>query len=115
LTITIHYCLYGESGDVISALNKSRLQYIVAIRSNHGVLMPKGAKKRYNRWQAYKQKLSRRRSETRYIREIIFGQRLDVRYYQISKKSATDPLGEESWYIMTNLPGKIHSCCCSTL
>ena len=99
--------LYGESGDVISILKKSQLEYIVAIRSNHGVLMPKGAKKRYNRWQAYEQKLSRRRLETRYIREIIFGFRRDVRYYQISKKAVTDPSGEESWYIMTNLPGNI--------
>ena len=39
----------------------------------------KGAKKRYNRWQAYEQKLSRRRSETRYIREIIFGFRTHER------------------------------------
>jgi len=40
--------LYGESGDVISCLEKLQLEFIVAIRSNHGVLMPLGSRKRYN-------------------------------------------------------------------
>ena len=66
-----------------------------------------GEKVRRNRWLAYEQKLSRRCSETRYIREIIFGKRRAVRYYQISKKDVPDPTGEDSWYIMTNLEGKI--------
>ena len=95
--------LYGESGDVISCLEKLQLEFIVAIRSNHGVLMPPGSRKRYNRWQAYQQTLSHRPAATRYIREIIFGQRRRVRYYQISKINTPDPTGDESWYIMTNL------------
>ena len=41
--------LYGESGDVIRCLEKLQLEFIVAIRSNHGVLMPPGSRKRYNR------------------------------------------------------------------
>ena len=41
--------LYGESGDVIGCLEKLQLEFIVAIRSNHGVLMPPGTRKRYNR------------------------------------------------------------------
>nr|WP_292739914.1 transposase [Nostoc sp. JL31] len=77
--------LYGESGDVIGCLEKLKLEFIVAIRSNHGVLMPPGSRKRYNRWKAYEQKLSHRQTETRYLREIIFGQRRCIRYYQISK------------------------------
>lgn len=95
--------LYGESGDVISSLEKLKLMFIVAIRCNHGVLMPPGGRKRYNRWKAYDQKLSRRQTETRYLREIIFGQRRRLRYYQISKSNTPDPTGDESWYIMTNL------------
>jgi hypothetical protein len=47
------------------------------------------------------------KTETRYIREIIFGRRRTSRYYQISKKDAPDPSGDESWYIMTNLEGQI--------
>jgi SRSO17 transposase len=99
--------LYGESGDVIGLLEQLKLSYIVAIRSNHGVLMPPGAKKRYNQWRAYQQHLSQKKTETRYIREIIFGKRRKVRYYQISKKNVSDPSGEDSWYIMTNLSGNI--------
>ena len=95
--------LYGESGDVIRCLEKLELEFIVAIRSNHGVLMPPGSRKRYNRWKAYEQKLSHRQVETRYLREIIFGQRRRIRYYQISKVNTPDPTGDESWYIMTNL------------
>lgn len=95
--------LYGESGDVIRVLEQLKLEFIVAIRSNHGVLMPAGSRKRYNSWKAYEQKLSHRQTETRYIREIIFGKRRRLRYYQISKSNAPDPKGDESWYIMTNL------------
>lgn len=84
--------MYGESGDVIEALRKQNLKYIVAIRSNHAVLLPRGQKVRYNRWLNYEQKLQRRKSETRYIREIIFGRRRRIRYYQISKKETPDPL-----------------------
>jgi SRSO17 transposase len=95
--------LYGESGDVIRCLEKLEREFIVAIRSNHGVLMPPGSRKRYNRWKAYEQKLSHRQTETRYLREIIFGKRRRTRYYQISKINTPDPTGDESWYIMTNL------------
>ncbi len=99
--------MYGESGDVIAVLEQLKLQFIVAIRSNHTVLMPPGSRKRYNRWKAYEQKLSHRQSETRYLREMIFGQRCSLRFYQVSKINAPDPKGDESWYIMTNLPGDI--------
>jgi SRSO17 transposase len=69
--------------------------------------MTPGTSKRYNQWRAYQQKLSKRKTETRYIREIIFGKRRKVRYYQISKKNVPDPSGEDSWYLMTNLLGNV--------
>jgi SRSO17 transposase len=96
--------LYGECGDVINVLERFNLPFIVAIRSNHGVLMARGQKVRYNRWRAYTQALSHRPPETRYIREIVFGKVRRLRYYEISKTSnpATNPL--ETWFIMTNLP-----------
>jgi SRSO17 transposase len=96
--------LYGECSDVISVLKRFNLRFIVAIRSNHGVLMPQGQKVRYNRWRAYTQALSHRPPETRYIREIVFGTVRWVRYYEISKTDSptTSPL--ETWFIMTNLP-----------
>ncbi len=96
--------LYGESGNVISALSRLKLPFIVAIRSNHGVLVAPGQKVRYNRWREYIQPLSHRQPETRYIREIIFGKARALRYYEISKTDSptTQPL--ETWFIMTNLP-----------
>ena len=99
--------LYGESGDVITVLDKLNLEYIVAIRSNHKVWMFGNERKRYNRWKAYQQKLSHRQSETRYIREIIFGKRKHIRFYQISKKEEKNPDSKDTWFIMTNKKGKI--------
>lgn len=99
--------LYGESGDVIELLVKLKLNFIVAIRSNHAVLVGPGQQVRYNRWRAYQQPLSHRQSEPRFIREIVFGQRRSIRYYQITKGSTPDPTGDNSWYIMTNLTGNI--------
>ncbi|MBM0742151.1 IS701 family transposase [Phormidium sp. CLA17] len=99
--------LYGESEAVIRALEKLNLPYIVAIRSNHGVLMAKGQRVRYNRWRAYDQPLAEHPSERRHIREIIFGHRRTVCYYQITKGSTDNPDKADSWFIMTNLEGNI--------
>ena len=93
--------LYGESGDVTGVLNQLKLPYVVAIRSNHGVLMPKGQRVRYNRWHPYDQPLAEHPTQRRYIREIIFGTRRSVRFYQITKG--------DTWFIMTNLTGDIIS------
>jgi len=65
--------LYGESSYVIDCLERLKLKFIVAIRSNHSVLMGSGKRVRYNRWKAYQQRVSSTYSQQRYIREIIFG------------------------------------------
>lgn len=62
-----------------------------------------------NRWRGYSQQLSHRQSEQRFIREIIFGKRRILRYFQITKGDSPDPQGDNSWYIMTNLQGKIET------
>lgn len=41
--------LYGESGDVVRELQRLKLRFIVAIRSNHSGLIAPGQKIRYNR------------------------------------------------------------------
>jgi SRSO17 transposase len=38
--------LYGESGDFIEALSELKLRFVVAIRENHGVLLPPGQRLR---------------------------------------------------------------------
>ncbi|HEY9878278.1 MAG TPA: IS701 family transposase [Leptolyngbyaceae cyanobacterium] len=95
---------YGESSSFIDCLRQFEMPFIVAIRSNHGVLMPSWQQVRYNRWRAFEQPLAHHPAETRFIREIIFGQRHSRRYFQITKGSEQNT---DSWYIMTDLPGDV--------
>src|SRR3989442_2776739 len=46
------------------------------------------------------------KQQTRYIREIVFGQRGRIRYDHLTTDRHTLP-PERTWYIMTNLEGKI--------
>ena len=66
--------LYGDT-ELISVLVELKLPFIVAIPRNHVVWLSPQKRVRYNRWFAYNQSLSHRPTETRYIREIIFGKR----------------------------------------
>jgi SRSO17 transposase len=98
--------LYGESTELVLVLVELKLPFIVSIRSNHVVWLSPQERVRYNRWCAYEQSLSHRPAETRYIREIIFGKRRELRYFEITKDD-TNPESADTWFIMTNLPGKI--------
>lgn len=98
--------LYGESSDFVGALEKLRLKYVVAIRSNHGVWLPPGQRVRYTNWRPFERTFSNGKHQTRYIREIVFGQRRRIRYYHLTTDPKTLP-AESTWYIMTNLEGKI--------
>lgn len=79
--------LYGESGTFISALHRLSLQYVVAIRSNHGVWLGPGQRVRQTRWRAFERVFTDGSSEQRSIRETIYGTRGAVRSYPIT----TDP------------------------
>ena len=98
--------LYGESSDFVSELEKLHLKYVVAIRSNHGVWLPPGQRVRYTNWRPFARVFSNGKQQTRYIREIVFGQRGRIRYYHLTTDPHTLP-PESTWYIMTNLEGKI--------
>ncbi|MGZ3626033.1 MAG: IS701 family transposase [Ktedonobacteraceae bacterium] len=98
--------LYGESGDFISELEKLHLRYVVAIRSNHGVWLPPGQRVRYTNWRPFERIFSNGEHQTRYIRELVFGQRGRIRYYHLTTDPQTLP-PESTWYIMTNLEGNI--------
>jgi SRSO17 transposase len=98
--------LYGESGEFIAALHRRGLKYVVAIRSNHGVWMFPGQHLRRTHWRPFERVFTNGSSEQRFIREIVFGQRRVVRYFEIT----TDPVHlprDTTWEVMTNLPGKI--------
>jgi hypothetical protein len=97
---------YGESGPFIAALHRLRLQYVVALRSNHGVWMLPRQRIRQTRWRPFDRVFTDGSAQERFIRETIYGSRRSVRYYQIT----TDPvtlLPETTWDLMTNQPGKI--------
>ncbi len=99
-------CLYGESGDFITDLLQLKLPFVVAIRRNHGVWLGPGERVRFTQWRIFTREFSNGDTQVRYIREIIFGKRHVIRYYQLT----TDPhhLPDQSTQLMmTNLTGNL--------
>ena len=106
IKVVLADCLYGESENIMKVIRRLKLNFIVSIRKDHAVWLPVGQQKRYNRWHTYEQPLVNRKPEKRFMREIIFGQRRQIRYYQITKDATTNT-DKNSWYIMTNLKNDI--------
>jgi SRSO17 transposase len=98
--------LYGESSSFIQTLEQYELSWILAIRSNHGVWMPSNQKVRANSWCKFERIFSNQKSETRYIREVIFGKRSQRTYWEITTDPETMPENSTS-FVMTNLQNKI--------
>ena len=96
--------LYGEASSFISTLNKNKLPWVVAIRKNHGVWMPAKEKVRANKWCQFERIFSNQKSETRYIREIIYGHRNQITYWELTSDTETMPKNSTS-FVMTNLQG----------
>jgi len=97
--------LYGESdSNFVSVLNQLQLDFVVAIRSNHGVWLPQEQKVRHNRWRPYERIFSDGTTEKRYIQEIIFGQRRQIQYWQVTTDPKTLPKNS-TWLIMTKVTG----------
>ena len=94
--------LYGEASNFLSTLNQYQLPWLVAIRSNHGVWMPSNQKVRANKWCRFTRTFSNQNSETRYIREIIYGKRHSLTYWQLTTDTNTMPENSTS-FVMTNL------------
>ena len=95
--------LYGESAsNFMAMIEKLGIEYAVAIRSDHGEWIPQGQKIRVNKWRAFEHIASDGKTETRYIREIIYGKRKPIQYWEITKdKEAYNP--KNSWYVMTKI------------
>lgn len=98
--------LYGESSQFIRKLEKYKLPYVVAIRSNHAVWMPFDQKVRANKWCLFERVFSNQKSETRYIREIIYGKKKAVTYWEVTTDPETMPENSTS-FIMTNIQGNV--------
>jgi SRSO17 transposase len=97
--------LYGEASSFIATLNKYQLPWVLAIRSNHGVWMPSKQKVRANKWCKFKRIFSNQTSETRYIREIVYGKRNQRTYWEITTDPETMPENSTS-FVMTNISEK---------
>ena len=99
--------LYGEASSFIRTLDDFKLSWIVAIRSNHGVWMPSNQSVRANKWHQFQRVFSNQTSQTRYIREIIFGKRSYRSYWEITINPETLP-ENSTVFVMTNLQGNIN-------
>lgn len=94
--------LYGESHPFVDFLDRLKLPWVVAIRSNHGVWMPEDAEITYSDWQHFERVFSDGTTEQRYIQETIFGRRLRWRYWLLTNDPTT--LADNStWSVMSHL------------
>ena len=98
--------LYGESSQFIRKIAEYNLGYVVSIRTNHGVWLPSGQSFRANRWCKFSRTFSNQKSETRYIREIIYGKKRATTYWEITTDPETMPKNSTS-FVMTNLQGNL--------
>ena len=98
--------LYGESSQFIRKIAEYDLAYVVSIRSNHGVWLPPGQSVRANKWCKFERTFSNQKSETRYIREIIYGKKRSITYWEITTDPETMPENSTS-FVMTNLQGSL--------
>lgn len=97
-------CLYGESSRFRRVCDKYKLPYILAIRSNHSVRLPKEEQVRANRWRPFIRTFTDGSEEQRFIREIVFGKRRKniPRYYQMTTDPETMPKNS-TVYVKTNI------------
>ncbi|MGK7905870.1 MAG: IS701 family transposase [Synechococcus sp.] len=63
--------LYGDSSGFITTLRENNVNFIVAIRSNHGVWLAPGQRVRSNCWKEFSRVFSNGDCQKRYIREIF--------------------------------------------
>ena len=94
-----------ENSQFLSKLAEYNLDYVVAIRSNHAVWLPSNQSVRANKW-CIQRTFSNQKSETRYIREIIYGKKRQKTYWEITTNPATMPENSIS-FVMTNIQGNL--------
>ncbi len=97
--------LYGEShSNFVSAIEELKIEYAVGIRSNHGVWLPNEAKVRANKWRRFDHIRWDGKQEDRYIREIVYGKKGAIRYWEIKTEKEKEE-EKDGWFVMTRIPG----------
>lgn len=95
--------LYGESeSNFLDCLEELKLEYVVAIRSNHGVWMPSHQKIRYNKWRKFYRIFADKKKQVRYIREVIYRKPRSRQYWEITTNPETLP-PNETCSVMTRI------------
>jgi SRSO17 transposase len=97
---------YGESSQLLKKIAEYNIAYVVTIRSNHGVWLPAHQSVRANKWCKFERTFSNQKSETRYIREIIYGKKRAITYWEITTDPETMPENSTT-YVITNLQGNL--------
>jgi len=87
----------------VNVLYELKLDFAVAIRSNHAVWLPRKQTVRHNRWRKFERVFSDGKTELRYIREIIFGKRRAQQFWELTTDPETLPKNR-TWYVMTHIP-----------
>jgi SRSO17 transposase len=78
----------------------------VVTPSEHGVALPCEQRVRANKWCQFERVFSYGKSENRYIREIIYGKKGAVTYWEITTDPETSPSNSTS-FLQTNFKGKL--------
>ena len=66
--------------------------------------LPPEQRVRANKWCKFERIFSDGNREVRYIREIIYGKKRALRYWEITRDIETIP-ENSTWYVMTQIPG----------
>ncbi|MCL6433787.1 MAG: hypothetical protein K6T90_06135 [Leptolyngbyaceae cyanobacterium HOT.MB2.61] len=80
-----------------------KLPYIVAIHSNHGVWLPQDQEVTAEAWETFTRTFSNGETEVRSRREVIYGPRRRVRYWELITDPETLP-DNSTVFVMSNAP-----------
>jgi SRSO17 transposase len=93
--------LYGESKvNFVNVLDELKLPYILAIRSNHALWLPQDQKVYQEPWQEFKRTFSNGTTETRYMAEVIYGERHRKQYWLLTTDPDTLPDNSTSFVMV---------------
>jgi SRSO17 transposase len=93
--------LYGESKvNFVNVLDELKLPYILAIRSNHALWLPQDQEVIQEPWQEFKRTFSNGTTETRYMAEVIYGQRHRKQYWLLTTDPKTLPDNSTSFVMI---------------
>jgi SRSO17 transposase len=95
---------YGESEtNFVNFLETEKLPFVLALRSNHSMWLSSGQVIRTNKWREFERVFDTGETEKRYVREIIYGQKREIRYWQVTTDKEELPKNS-TYYIMTKVP-----------